>query len=337
MKPLRLALMLSPLLVAANVSALEFDLTYADGTSQEARDGFVAAAARYSSLYADPITIYLNVGTQPTGGSTLGFASSTSQSLSYASVRSALVLDATTADDMTAISGLAAGPGLGITTNFFADNPNADRATPFSTQVTTLDVNTANAKALGLRPANDPTRDGLIRFNSNVTFDFDPSDGITAGSFDFIGIATHEIGHALGFVSGVDFVDGLSDTTATTSQSFDFVTPHDLFRRSGVSQDVDMTAGTTAKYFSLDDGATGNGRLLSLGVGRGDGRQASHWKDNLGIGILDPTGARGELLMLTANDRLAFDAMGYSPVPEPATLAALGLGALALLKRRKRA
>ena len=65
----------------------------------------------------------------------------------------------------------------------------------------------ANAKALGIVPGDAPGIDATITFNSSVSFDFDPSDGITPGTTDIIGVATHEIGHAMGFVSGVDTVD----------------------------------------------------------------------------------------------------------------------------------
>ncbi|MBK7264236.1 MAG: hypothetical protein IPI03_21390 [Rubrivivax sp.] len=46
--------------------------------------------------------------------------------------------------------------------------------------------------------------DAFVQFNSNYAFDHDRSNGIGSGQFDFVGIAAHEIGHALGFVSGVD-------------------------------------------------------------------------------------------------------------------------------------
>ena len=43
--------------------------------------------------------------------------------------------------------------------------------------------------------------DAGIGFNSAHSFDFNPDDGITAGSLDFDAVVVHEIGHALGFTS----------------------------------------------------------------------------------------------------------------------------------------
>jgi hypothetical protein len=58
--------------------------------------------------------------------------------------------------------------------------------------------------------------------------------------------------------------------------------------------------------------------LLSTGRGNstgGDGQQASHWKDDAlngqYLGIMDPTLSPGQRKTMTANDLLAFDAMGY--------------------------
>ncbi|NJR32448.1 MAG: hypothetical protein HC778_05965 [Chamaesiphon sp. CSU_1_12] len=51
---------------------------------------------------------------------------------------------------------------------------------------------------------------------------------------------------------------------------------------------------------------------FSTGDVFGDGRQNSHWKDSLGLGIMDPTISSGELLQITENDRRAFDVIGWN-------------------------
>ncbi len=79
--------------------------------------------------------------------------------------------------------------------------------------------------------------------------------------------------------------------------------------------------------------------LFSTGVDFGDGRQASHWKDNLNLGIMDPTAAPGELLVLRPNDLRAMDLIGYEiqAVPEAGSLTLLVIGSvLSLLVRQSR-
>lgn len=186
--------------------------------------------------------------------------------------------------------------------------------------------------------------DAFIEFNSQFTWDYQRADGIQAGAYDFVGLAVHEIGRALGFLSGVDVLDtGSPPTTgsfAYYASNFNFVTPLDLFRFSAQSAAlgaIDWTADARDKYFSVDGGAT-VGALFATGVVHGDGRQASHWKDQLGLGVLDPTVAPGELLAISANDIAAFDAIGWniSTVPEPATYALMLAGLAVLGWRRQR-
>lgn len=329
--------------------AVTFNLTDVGGAApgSAAGNAFLAAANFWSTYLADPIVVNLDVGFQNLSSTpnVLGQTTSTSQTVSYTSVKNALIADQTTADDAVTAAHLQAGPNIKFLSNqtngtvFLDQNNTANNAY--------LSVNTALMKALNLLPNNSIT-DGGVTFNSLFNFDFDPSDGITSGSFDFVGIAIHEIGHALGFVSGVDTVDYYSANGAGTGQltSFDgyaIYTVMDLFRYSSTSIAngngvQDLAIGDRGQYFSTDGGTTNLG-AYATGRYNGDGRQASHWKDNLGLGIMDPTIAAGEYGQVTARDLLAFDTIGYNlvfpatPIPAPSAFWLFLLGLWGLRRR----
>lgn len=153
----------------------------------------------------------------------------------------------------------------------------------------------------------------LIGFNSAFLYDFDPADGIASGRKDFEGVVVHEIGHMLGFTSGV----GRAEVG-----SIDAPTVLDLFRfRPGIT-----LAGFTAAPRILTTGGEqvffAGGPELGLSTGNpsgenGDSKQASHWKDDLGnptrrIGIMDPTLSNAQRSEITQNDIDAFRLMGYT-------------------------
>lgn len=339
-------------------AGLTFNFTAAPGTSQQAIDGFAAAGARWSSLFTDNMTVNINIAFTALGSGILGQASSSQALYAYSDVRSALIADKKSADDATATSHLQTGPGVDMLLNRTSNNPNGfGSATPYldnddDANNTAILMTNANAKALGLLAGNNGATDASISFSSSFAFDFDPSNGITAGAFDFIGIAAHEIGHALGFISGVDILDTNSPPLngPFRDNQFTFVSTLDLYRYSTASASlgaIDWTADNRTKYFSIDGGATNTGgATFSTGVFFGDGNQASHWKDNRGIGIMDPTADFGELLAISANDIRAFDVIGYdlvplsaNPVPEPSTLFSAALAVLfggAVIRGRRR-
>lgn len=331
------------LALIGGVSALTFNFTFTPTSTADDIAGFNAAANYWASQFTDNIIINMNVGTAPLDPGILAQAGSAGATLSYSNFRNALALDATTSFDTQAVASLAAGSTFDMLLNRTANNPNgAGSATAYldndgDANNSTIRLNTANAKALGFTLSPDLI-DAEITFSSGFSWDYDRSDGITLGSFDFVGVAIHEIGHALGFTSGVDVLDGNSTSPNFFNDDlFIFVSPLDLFRFSAASTAlgvIDWTAGLEVKYFSLDNGDT---NLAEFATGRvhGDGQQASHWKDNLGIGILDPTAAPGELLVVSALDLTALDVIGWTPIPEPSTLLLGACGMLLVMRRRR--
>jgi len=300
-----------------NGQGLQFNLNPAAGMSQQAIDAFQEAADILSAMFSDDIIVNINIDFKTLSSGSLGQSTFILQSNYYSEIRTALLNDQTSGSDNTATNFLPTGSSLGVYINLTQNNPNGPGSiTPYLDNDSDANnyrmrITTANAKALGLRAPDYSSTDATITFSNQYTWDFDRSDGITYGAFDFVGIAIHEIGHAMGFTSGVDYLDsnpGQWDYTYTQ------INPLDLYRFSNgsisVGADIDWTADTRTKFFSIDGGTT-NLATFSTGVDYGDGRQASHWKDHLNLGIMDPTAAPGEFLDITSVDIIAWDVIGW--------------------------
>lgn len=307
----------------APMSDLTFTLNNTGGVEPgtDAESGFLAAVALWQSFLSDDVDIRLDVGFASLSPGVLGSAGSSRAVISYEVYRDALIADGTSPDDATAIANLEMSNSLNFATQdqngtFILDNNN-------SANNNFLAINRTTALALGITiDANgNPVDDGSsayasITFNSDFTFDFDPTDGIDAGAIDFVGVAFHEIGHALGFTSGVDIVD---NNSTIDLNGFAIFNQLDVFRYSDNAQ-TQFGAGTRDlgyggdPYFSIDGGATNLG-FFSSGRQNGDGQQASHWRDNLSLGIMDPTSApRGQANTITELDIRAFDVIGWDRV-----------------------
>ena len=257
---------------------------------------------------------------------------------SYSQVRDALLADRTSASDYLAASHLQTGDSLSMLINRTSDNPNgAGGATPYldadgDANNTQVALTYANAKALGLRDPHDAALDGQILIDSQRAWNFAPGG-------NFIRAAAHEIGHALGFMSGVDAVDINSQGTYHPDDWFTYVSSLDYFRYSTLSAArganvFDFSADSRDKYFSIDGGVT---KLASFSTGEvwGNGIQNSHWR--LGTTGVMGYGSTG----VTNMDVLALDVIGWNVVEVPEASAASLLAAAAalgacLLRRRRR-
>ena len=339
-------LSVSPLVRANPV----FNLTYISGTSAPAQAAFSQAAAQWAASFTDNVTINLTVGTGGLGSGILANTETSDTTYTYSTYRAALAADRTSANDALAVSHLPNTSSVPIYINYTLDNPHgAGSATPYvdlsGANNSTIRMSNANARALGLAPVLQSVPgctancDGFIEFSDAFTYDFDRSNGISSGTFDFVGLALHEIGHALGFISGVDILDINAGPNFFNADSFTYVTPLDTFRCSTASASegatLDFTVETGTKSFSLDNCVTTKAPFATGRI-HGDGRQASHWRDNLGLGVMDPTANPGELLTVTDLDLMAFDVIGWNLVPEPGVLVIGVSWVLGLMMSRRR-
>jgi hypothetical protein len=331
------ALMLSGAMAVAGAlpaSALGlFEINLIPGPGLQANpaalDAFRRAAAEWESQISNPIRVNVtaDLGTfsDPNIIGATGYGSE-NLNLDYTTVRDRLVARASR-------------PGNDIL-NYLPDSAHVKAIVPTGTTFdnTTIGLTRANQKALGLiaNPKTDTVVDGQITFNQAFTFDYDSRNGVDADKVDFQTAAAHELGHVLGFLSDVDDYDnGATSDNATTLDLFRFnnlikPTTNDEFRilpRELRPGEESVTTDLVSEY------------AMSTGQNLGDGRQASHWKDDLAtghfIGIMDPTLDNGTIENVGPADIRSMELIGYD-TPEPGSVMLIALGAMGALGRRRR-
>lgn len=365
-----LSLLAATTLTAAPANAVVINLVDGGGLTAQASMGFQIAARYWESVLTNNATLNFRVSLADLDPGILGSTGSTLQTFVPISAYYGLLSDASSGNtlDTTALANLAPLSATGSVSALVPDyfNPatrdgvadSGTRLTPDGTAISdSLALSTANLKAL----LNDPTAganviDGTIQFSSNINFDFDPTNGIAAGASDFIGVAVHEMGHALGFLSAADDFN-YSVGSGFPVDDFWWAYGLDMFRYSAPGV-LDWNYGSDS-YFSIDGGLTAyRDAYFSTGEDYGDGWQASHWKAPTNAagqntcspfeGVMNPYLCDGRGGIVTASDLALFDAIGWntnqntgansnytftsaqmylaSGVPEPTTWALLILG-----------
>ena len=301
----------------------QFEFTYAPGVSTEQIIGFEMAGEIWSSYLADDVTLRIHVeSTSELPDEVIGAAlPGKKKKEKYDKVYDALAGDITSSSDQTAFTNL---PSDDKEFSVLFNGQELDETKEFR-------ISNANAKALGLLKDERDKLDGYIVVSdlagdSTVGWDYDAlrGDGIGGNEIDFLSVAMHEVGHVLGFVSGIDDSDWLKVLTESQEEEkeiknkdFKFASPLDLYRYSDSNDAdrgrIDLSFGGNP-FFSIDGGNTNlgsfaNGQYTDFG---GDGYQASHWEQFSSQGIMDPVLPVGLRKDISDLDLTSMDVIGWN-------------------------
>ncbi len=253
-----------------------------------AKAAWIAASEVFTSHFLDDININITVdalpGTRAFGESFPGLVA-----ISYADLLARVAARATTQSDH-----LALGP-QGSMTPFDPTNGTGDWS-----------VTRAQAKALGVI-ANDTKDDGGTTFGAGNPFTF--SGPIAAGTYDFQGIAAHEISEVMGRLGLCG--GGMNPTSKSVSliDNFSYTGPGTKSLRGGAGN-----------FFSIDNGVT----LLKLWNDQtANGLDSRDWAGGTNDAFNQFSGS-GVVNAVSAVDLLLMDVIGYDLGTIPGQLLSYG-------------
>jgi hypothetical protein len=231
-----------------------------------AKAAWAAAAEVFTSHFSDNIHINVTVDALP-GTKDLGRSFPRTLSISYADLFASVSENARTQNDQIAI-----GPGGSMT----AADPTNGAGSWFLTR--------AQAKALGFIP-DDMSDDGGTTFGAGQPYTF--SGEIIPGTFDFKGVAAHEISEVMGRIGG-------------GGNSFSLI---DNFSYTGLG--TKGLRGGPGNNFSIDNGTT----LLIL-FNESPGGDTRDWAGGT-IDAFNAFASRAVVLPVSAVDFQVMDVIGY--------------------------
>lgn len=257
----------------------------------------IASAEAYiESFYTDPITITVSLSFANLGSGVLGGTGSSYVNVAWSSARTGLV-NGMDAND-TIQTSLPSGSTIPVRYGSGSTITNETRV--FFTR--------GNYKAtIGSATGTDAS----MQYNNAFAWDFDPSNGITGGTYSFIDVVIHETGHAMGFTSGIDF-------------RFNDIEAIDIYRFQRTDGSADYNPDTLAEFTarprlaafnSPNDAHNFDNISVEYRYSDGSPWQASHFREQSpNIGLMDPAFASGETWFpgyYSTADVTVFDAIGY--------------------------
>ena len=255
---------------------MQINLIY-DSSVNAAPAGFkpamAAAAQALGALIINSITVNIQVGYGEDGGLSLGGALATGGpsdgiNETYGQLRSELFIHATSPADTTALANL----------------PLSDPTGGGSFYVTS-----AQQKAWGLLSPTASGIDGSVGFSTTDPFNYSTTSRAAPGKYDFIGVAEHELTHAIGRAAGLQYAPNQYMTM-------------DLFRYASAGH-RELVSGVPA-YFSINNGAT-NLNPFDTVADNGDWASTVNG-DSFGYASMNTVG------QITSSDKTLLDVLGFT-------------------------
>ncbi len=245
----------------------------------------MAAAAQYiDSLILNPITVTIQVGYGEAGGEALGSgvlgeSDDNTDTQTYAQVVKELTAAATSANAKTAVANLP------------AKDP---------TDGAGIQVSYAQEEAWGVYAATANLTAGSVGFAENnvddVSFYYGTTGKPAAGQYDFLGVAEHELTHALGRISNLDTPFEYTDGSMSVLDLYQYASP-------GVLQSVNGLAETS--YFSINGGVTNLGTF-------DNSSDAADWADGHAADSFDAYSDEGVIDPVSATDMTEMNVLGFN-------------------------
>lgn len=270
---------------------MKFNLTYGPDIAS-APAGFKATveavATFFETTFTDPVTINVRVERGLTGG-LLGHSDyALTGPYTFAQITSALAKEPLSGSDAIALANLPTVDPISGTHAYY--------------------MTSAQAKALGLAGPSDAL-DGTVQFANNPPFDYDRSDGITPGSYDFFGSVAHEFSEVMGRE-----LNAIGNDVQTGKPNGYY--PFDFFKYSAPG--ARSFDGTTHGYFSPDGGAT---NLDNFNANADD--DFGDWASSAGNDAFRAFSDSGVVNAVTATDVVVMDVLGWDAAPGAAGLVAV--------------